>query len=72
MAQGSQEELLKKGHNSIDLAEHEIGWSPYTEIVEIDKSDVVVANLWFGTTVYPLLEPPVRLSYTFQFNFPHI
>jgi hypothetical protein len=47
-------ELSKRGHICIDPAEHEVGWSPYTEIIEIDKSDVVVANLWresIGTVI---------------------
>jgi nucleoside 2-deoxyribosyltransferase len=50
----AKEELSKRGHNCIDPAEHEVGWSPYTEIIEIDKSDVVVANLWresIGTVI---------------------
>lgn len=50
----AKEELSKKGHSCIDPADHEIGWSPYTEIMEIDKSDVVLANLWresIGTVI---------------------
>lgn len=50
----AKEELSKRGHNCIDPAEHEVGWSPYAEIIEIDKADVVVANLWresIGTVI---------------------
>lgn len=50
----AKDELSKKGHSCIDPAEHELGWTPYVEIMEIDKSDVVLANLWresIGTVI---------------------
>jgi len=38
----------------IDPADHAGGWSPFREMVEIAKADVVIANLWresIGTVV---------------------
>ena len=37
--------LAKLGHKWIDPSEH-VGWTPLKETVEIDRSDVVIANLW--------------------------
>lgn len=37
--------LAKVGHKWIDPSEH-VGWTPLKETVEIDRSDVVIANLW--------------------------
>jgi hypothetical protein len=37
--------LAKLGHKWIDPSEHE-DWTPLREMVEIDRSDVVIANLW--------------------------
>lgn len=37
--------LAKLGHKWIDPSEH-VDWTPLKEMVEIDRSDVVIANLW--------------------------
>jgi hypothetical protein len=37
--------LAKAGHKSIDPVDH-TDWRPLKETVEIDRSDVVIANLW--------------------------
>jgi len=37
--------LAKLGHKWIDPSEH-VDWTPLREMVEIDRSDVVIANLW--------------------------
>ncbi|HYH00327.1 MAG TPA: ATP cone domain-containing protein [Terriglobales bacterium] len=37
--------LANLGHRWIDPAEHQT-WTPFKEMVEIDRSDVVIANLW--------------------------
>jgi transcriptional regulator NrdR family protein len=38
--------LRKKGHACIDPADHMVDWNPYKEIIDIDKSDILIANLW--------------------------
>ncbi|HEV7676331.1 MAG TPA: hypothetical protein VGQ12_17500 [Candidatus Angelobacter sp.] len=45
--------LTRFGHKCIDPTDHTT-WTPFKEMVEIDKSDVVIANLWresVGTVV---------------------
>jgi nucleoside 2-deoxyribosyltransferase len=46
--------LAKLRYRYIDPADHRTDWKPFTELVEIDRSDVVIANLWresVGTVV---------------------
>ncbi len=46
--------LKQSGHTVEDPADHMENWTPFTEMVQIDKSDVVIANLWresIGTVV---------------------
>lgn len=46
--------LKAYGHRVEDPADHMGNWTPFTEMVQIDKSDVVIANLWresIGTVV---------------------
>jgi hypothetical protein len=46
--------LRKKGYACIDPADHTVDWHAYKEIIDIDKSDVVIANLWresIGTVI---------------------
>ena len=38
--------LRKKGHAFIDPADHMVDWNPYKEIIDIDKADILIANLW--------------------------
>lgn len=38
--------LRKNGHAFIDPADHMVDWNPYKEIIDIDKSDILIANLW--------------------------
>lgn len=47
-------QLDQLGHTHIDPTEHTQNWSPFEEMVEIDTSDVVIANIWkesIGTVV---------------------
>ena len=46
--------LRKKGYAFIDPADHTVDWHAYKEIIDIDKSDVLIANLWresIGTVI---------------------
>ena len=46
--------LERLGYDWIDPARHTTDWTPLREAIEIDKSDVVIANLWresIGTVV---------------------
>jgi nucleoside 2-deoxyribosyltransferase len=46
--------LHKKGYACIDPADHTVDWHTHKEIIDIDKSDVVIANLWresIGTVI---------------------
>jgi hypothetical protein len=46
--------LRKKGYACIDPADHRTDWHAYKEIIDIDKSDVLIANLWresIGTVI---------------------
>ena len=46
--------LARLGHKCIDPTDHAGAWTPFKEMVEIDRSDVVIANLWresVGTVV---------------------
>ena len=46
--------LRKKGCAFIDPADHTVDWHAYKEIIDIDKSDVLIANLWrepIGTVI---------------------
>jgi hypothetical protein len=38
--------LKKLGHKFIDPAEHIDNWTPLMELVEIEKCDLVIANIW--------------------------
>jgi len=45
--------LSKLGHEAVDPTDH-IEWTPFKEMVEMDRSDLVIANLWresVGTVV---------------------
>jgi len=37
--------LSKLGHEAVDPTDH-IEWTPFKEMVEMDRSDLVIANLW--------------------------
>jgi transcriptional regulator NrdR family protein len=46
--------LAGGGYKWVDPADHTSGWTPLKEIVDIERSDVVIANLWkesIGTVV---------------------
>jgi len=48
-----QSKLAKLGHKCIDPTDHS-DWTPFKEMVEIDRSDLVIANLWresMGTVI---------------------
>lgn len=41
-----KQKLLAIGHKSIDPSEHVNDWTPLKEMVDLERSDFVIANLW--------------------------
>jgi hypothetical protein len=49
-----KKELASSGYKWIDPADHKTDWTPLKEMVDIERSDLVIANLWresIGTVV---------------------